>query len=67
MDTAGDTPNEDSTDRVAEITETWESSPLTESERATDSKASSPADPGNRDDSRTDLQREADRIGRTDH
>jgi len=67
MNTAGNTPNEDATDRVAEITETWESSPLTEPEIATDRKAKSPAEPGNTGDSETDLQREENRSSRTDH
>jgi len=66
MNTAGNTPNEDSTDRVAEITDTWESSPLTEPELATDPKATSPADPGTIDDSQTDLEREEKRSSRTD-
>jgi hypothetical protein len=67
MDTAANTPNEDATERVAEITETWESSPLTEPELATDRRAKSPADPGNTDDSKTDLQREENRASRTEH
>jgi len=67
MDTAGNTQNEDSTDRVAEITDTWENSPLTEPELASDSKATSPADPGTVDDSRTDLDREEVRSSRTDY
>ena len=67
METAGNTQNEDATDRVEEITDTWESSPLTEPELATDRKAKSPADPGNTDDTETDLQREENRENRTDH
>jgi hypothetical protein len=67
MNTTPNTQDEDSTDRVAEITDTWESSPLTDPELATDRKAKSPADPGNTDDSETDLQREEKRENRTDH
>jgi hypothetical protein len=67
MDTAGNTQNEDATERVAEVTETWESSPLTEPELATDRKAKSPADPGNTGDSETDLQRDESRARRTDY
>jgi hypothetical protein len=64
---AGNTQDEDSTDRVAEITDTWESSPLTEPELATDRKATSPADPGAVDDRNSDLDREEERSRRTDH
>jgi hypothetical protein len=64
VDAEGNPQNTDSTDRVEEITETWESSPLTEPEVATDVKASSPADPGTVDDSRNDLERERDRQNR---
>jgi len=67
METAGNTQNQDATERVADVTETWESSPLTEPELATDRKAKSPADPGNTDDSETDVQREENRENRTDH
>jgi hypothetical protein len=67
MNTTPNTQDEDSTDRVAEITDTWESSPLTEPRRAADSKATSPADPGTVDDSKTDLEREQERSSRTDH
>jgi hypothetical protein len=67
MERARSTHNEDTTDRVAEITETWEASPLTEPQLATDSKASSPAVPGFKDDSRSDLVREGERESRTDH
>lgn len=67
MNPEGNIETDDSTDRVAEVTETWETSPLTEPEAATDSRASSPADPGTLDDSKTDLQREEDRGRRTDH
>jgi hypothetical protein len=67
MNTAGSTGNEDSTDRVAEITDTWETSPLTEPELAADRKATSPADPGVVDDSKTDLEREEERGSRTDY
>ena len=67
MTTAGNTQNGDSTDRVADLTDSWESSPLTEPDRATDRKATSPADHGTFDDSKTDLQREEKRISRTDH
>ena len=64
---AGNTPNEDSTERVAEITDTWEASPLTEPENATDPKATSPADAGRAvDDSETDLERAEKRISRPD-
>jgi hypothetical protein len=61
------TQDQDSTDRVAELTDTWETSPLTEPERATDAKATSPADHGSFDDSKTDLEREQERVSRTDH
>jgi hypothetical protein len=67
MSTPDNTQTEDSTDRVAELTDTWESSPLTEAEQATDPRATSPADPGGFDDSKTDLQREEERTSRTDH
>ena len=67
METAGNTQNEDATDRVEEITDTWESSPLTEPELATDEKATSPADHGSFDDSKTDLDREAEKSRRIDH
>jgi len=63
----GNTLDEDSTDRVAEITDTWESSPLTEPEHATDRKATSPAGPGTVDDSKSDLAREEERSRRTNH
>jgi hypothetical protein len=67
MDRARSTQNEDTTERVAEITQTWESSPLTEPQLAADGKAASPADPGFKDDSRSDLVREDERESRTDH
>lgn len=41
------TQNEDATDRVEDLTDTWESSPLTEPERASDPAAKSPSDHGN--------------------
>lgn len=46
MTEAENTQTDDATDRVAELTDTWESSPLTEPEQATDPAAKSPADPG---------------------
>jgi len=67
MSTPGNAPDGDSTDRVAELTDTWESSPLTEPEPATDARATGPADRGSVDDSKTDLEREAERSRRTDH
>ena len=67
MSTPGNTQDEDSTGRVAELTDVWESSPLTEPELATDEKATSPADHGSFDDSKTDLDREAEKSRRTDH
>ena len=67
MDAAPNAQNEDSTERVADVTQTWESSLLTEPELATDQQAKSPADPGFTDDSESDLQRDEDRAARTDH
>jgi len=67
MNAEPNTQDEDSTDRVADITQTWESSPLTEPELATDPAAKSPADPGRVPDSKTDLQREVERSSRTDY
>ena len=67
MTTPDNTQDEDSTNRVAELTDTWESSPLTEPEQATDARATGPADHGTFDDSKSDLERETERIQRTDH
>jgi len=67
MSMPSNTQDEDSTGRVAELTDAWESSPLTEPEHATDEKATSPADHGSFDDSKTDLERETERTRRTDH
>ena len=67
MNAQPNTQDGDSTERVADVTETWETSPLTEPERGTDPQAKSPADPGFTDDSKSDLQRENERITRTDH
>ena len=67
MDPATHPQNEDSTDRLAEVTETWESSPLTEPEEATDREATSPADPGRIDDSMSELELEKRRTSRTDY
>jgi len=67
MTAADNTQIEDSTDRVGELADAWESSPLTEAERATDPSATSPADHGGLDDSKTDLDREEERTSRTDH
>lgn len=67
MSTPGNTQDEDSTDRVADLTDTWESSPLTEPEHATDAAATSPAAHGSFDDSKTDLEREEETARRTDH
>jgi hypothetical protein len=58
---------QDSTERVADLTDTWESSPLTEPELVADPQAKSPADGGRTDDSLTDLQRDERRTSRTDH
>jgi len=63
----GNTQDQDSTDRVGDLTDTWESSPLTKPEVAADPRATSPADHGTFDDSKTDLERETERIRRTDH
>jgi len=54
-----DADSEDSTDRVAEVTETWESSALTEPESAMDPSAKSLVDHG---DTETDEDREAERV-----
>ena len=51
--------SEDSTDRVAEVTETWESSALTEPESAMDPSAKGLVDHG---DTETDEDREAERV-----
>jgi hypothetical protein len=67
MDPVADTQNEDSTCRLAEVTATWESSPLTEPELASDRRAKSPADHGRTNAPATDLEREEQRIRRTDH
>jgi hypothetical protein len=67
MDPATHPQNEDSTDRLAEITETWESSPLTEPEAATDRKATSQAEPGRIDDSMSGQELEERRTTSTDY
>jgi len=54
-----DADSEDSTDRVAEVTETWESAALTEPESAMDPSAKGLADHG---DTETDEDREAERV-----
>ena len=50
MDTTSDPRSEDATDRLAEVTEAWESSPLTEPERAIDPEAKRPIDHGDTGD-----------------
>ena len=50
MDTAADNgQNADSTDRIEEVTDTWEASPLTTPERAADPAAKGPAEHGDTD------------------
>lgn len=46
MDPTPSTQGEDSTERVADITETWESSPITEPDAAADPQAKAPVAPG---------------------
>jgi len=67
MDTAANPSDEDTTDRLAEVTDTWQSSPLTEPAEATDPAAKSAADHGATDDSLSALEREERRTSRTDH
>ena len=67
MDPTTHPQDEDSTDRLAEVTETWESSPLTDPEEATDRKATSPADPGRINDSMSGMELEEKRTSRTDY
>lgn len=50
MDTTPDPSNEDATDRLAEVTEAWESSPLTDPEKAIDPEAKRPIDHGDTGD-----------------
>ena len=66
MDTAANAQDGDSTDRLTEVTDTWQSSPLTEPEEATDAAAKSVADHGDTDDSLSTLDREQRRTSRTD-
>ncbi|MGS0685346.1 hypothetical protein ACVBEQ_09395 [Nakamurella sp. GG22] len=67
MDTAANPQDGDSTDRLAEVADTWQSSPLTEPEEAMDPGAKSAADHGDSDDSISALEREERRTSRTDH
>ncbi len=67
MDTAANPQDGDSTDRLAEVTDTWQSSPLTEPEEAMDPEAKSAADHGATDDSISALERDERRTSRTDH
>ena len=67
MDTAANPQDGDSTDRLAEVSDTWQSSPLTEPEQVTDPESRSAADHGDTDDSITALEREERRTRRTDH
>ena len=46
MDSTPNTQDEDSTERVADITQTWESSPLTEPAAAADPQAKTPVASG---------------------
>lgn len=66
MDTAANAQDGDSTDRLAEVTDAWQSSPLTEPEEATDPAAKSAADHGDTGDGPSTLEREERRIGGTD-
>jgi hypothetical protein len=61
-----DTQKVDSTERVEDLTETWEESPLTEPDVASDPQAKPPVDSGFTDDSKTDPQRENEGVARTD-
>lgn len=67
MNSEPNAQNEDSTERVADVTETWETSPLTDPELAMDQQAKPLADSGLTDDSKSDVQRERERIARTDY
>lgn len=46
MDPTPNSQDEDSTERVADITQTWESSPLTEPDAASDPQAKTPVASG---------------------
>jgi len=62
MSSAIEGDEEDSVDRVAEITEEWQTSPLTEPEGAMDPKAKRLSDHGDTDSSLLERATDSERI-----